>query len=240
MKPKKGNKHIWKLQNLFYTEEGWQYQTGPIGAEISHLETKEMSVYKFDVADKLYGLNLLQHNPHAGIKYVSPSFFDGVVHDMSFLDPYIDKRPSWDEYYMANAQLMAARSTCDRLYVGCVLVKNNRVIATGYNGSISGHSHCDEVGHLIVEENGRESCKRTIHAEKNAINMCAKLGISTEGATAYVTHYPCPDCMRELNQAGIKEVVYGSFYQHRYENEFHKGMTLREFKGRKATISWEE
>jgi len=147
-------------------------------------------------------------------------------------------RPTFDEYYMANAHLLSERSTCDRLHVGCVFVKNNRIIAEGYNGSISGAAHCDEIGHLEVEENGRIGCKRTIHAEKNALLMCAKLGISVEGAMAYVTHYPCPDCMKELNQAGVKEVVYDNFYPHRYENDFHIGMHLRQFFGRHIRIEW--
>lgn len=136
-------------------------------------------------------------------------------------------RKSWDQYFMDMATLASERSTCDRLAVGCVLVKDNRVIATGYNGSIHKHEHCDEVGHLMVEG----GCKRTIHAESNAILQCARNGIATDGAIAYVNHQPCPDCTKALNQAGIWKVLYQHAYPHRYENNFDEGMKLVHFPG---------
>ncbi|WP_372588403.1 deoxycytidylate deaminase [Priestia megaterium] len=131
-------------------------------------------------------------------------------------------RKDWDEYFLEQTELVATRSTCDRLSVGCLLVKDNRIIATGYNGSISGAPHCDDVGHLMYE-NG---CKRTVHAEMNALLQCAKYGVSANGATAYCNHFPCPDCMKSLNQAGIKRIVYKHHYKHRYENKFHEGMEV--------------
>lgn len=135
-------------------------------------------------------------------------------------------RPSEQETFMDVGSVMAKRATCDRLNVGAVIVKNGHIIAEGFNGSISGHKHCDEVGHLMYE-NG---CKRTIHAEMNALLYCAREGIATKGATMYVTHYPCPDCMKHINQAGITEVVYEEHYKHRYENNFHEGMKVQQFK----------
>jgi dCMP deaminase len=131
-------------------------------------------------------------------------------------------RKPWNDYFMDMAEMASTRATCDRLHVGCVLVKDNRVIATGYNGSISTHDHCDDVGHLMYEG----GCKRTIHAEMNALLQCAKYGVATDGAIAYVTHYPCPDCMKALNQAGIRKVYYKHHYSHRYENNFHEGMEV--------------
>ena len=124
-------------------------------------------------------------------------------------------RPSWDSYFMDMAVAAANMSTCDRLSVGCVLVKDKRVIATGFNGSVSGQPHCDEVGHLLSDE-GR--CIRTVHAEQNAILQCAKYGISSEGAYAYVTHEPCENCTKFLIQAGIKKV----FFLHAYPNVYNK------------------
>jgi dCMP deaminase len=257
MQPKKSNTPVWDIVTLFYPErrsldiinkdpsryypEDHVEPNKLLGAEIEHIITKEVRRYPVDIITKLQELNILRMiSQFVRYESVPYDYFYGMEIDMSFMEQYIDKRPSWDEYFMANAQLISARSTCDRLYVGCVLVRDNHIVAEGYNGSIAGHPHCDDVGHLEVEENGRIGCKRTVHAEKNALNMCAKLGIPVKGATAYVTHYPCPDCMKELNQAGVKEVVYGSFYQHRYENNFHDGMTLREFKGKKAKIEWVE
>lgn len=134
----------------------------------------------------------------------------------------MNNRPSFPEIFMKEAELWSERSTCNRLAVGAVIVRDNRTVAQGYNGSISGHPHCCDAGDLMYEG----GCKRTIHAEMNALMMCAKLGIATEGATLYVTHYPCPDCMKHINQAGIKTVVYKEMYSHRYANNFDEGMVV--------------
>jgi dCMP deaminase len=134
-------------------------------------------------------------------------------------------RKSWTTYFMDQAELVKERATCGRLAVGCVLVRDNRVIASGYNGSISGHEHCNDDNHLMYE-NG---CKRTIHAEMNAIIQCAKYGVPIDGATAYVTHFPCPDCLKALNQAGIKTIYYKKYYAHRYKNNFNEGMEVIHF-----------
>jgi dCMP deaminase len=135
-------------------------------------------------------------------------------------------RKPWKNYFAEMAEHAKDRATCSRLKVGCILVKDNRVISTGYNGSIRDHEHCTDVGCLVVEENGKQGCKRTIHAEHNAILQCARYGVPTEGATAYVTHYPCPSCMKALNQAGVIRVVYGKYYAHRYNNNFDEGMEV--------------
>ena len=109
---------------------------------------------------------------------------------------------------MDMARKVAERSTCDRAHVGCVLVRDNRVLATGYNGSVSGMPHCDDIGHNVV--NGH--CKRTIHAEINAIIQCALHGVSSKGAIVYVTHYPCYDCAKALVNAGVLVVNYEQTY----------------------------
>lgn len=142
-------------------------------------------------------------------------------------------RKSWEQYFIDLAKPVSERSTCDRLHVGCILVKDNRVIGSGYNGSISGHDHCDDAGHLMVEG----GCKRTIHAEMNAILQCAKYGVATDGATAYVTAQPCPDCTKALNQAGIKTVIYKKGYPHRYENSFNEGMNIIQYEKEEAIQS---
>lgn len=115
-------------------------------------------------------------------------------------------RKDWDNYFIDIAKEVATRSTCDRAMVGCVLVKNRRIISTGYNGSPRGLPHCDDVGHFMVD--GR--CKRAVHAEANAI-LHAKEDL--EGVTAYVTHEPCIDCSNLLSTAGIVEVVFLNDYQ---------------------------
>ncbi|WP_280768812.1 ComE operon protein 2 [Salipaludibacillus daqingensis] len=119
------------------------------------------------------------------------------------------ERISWHQYFMAQSHLLALRSTCTRLMVGATIVRDKRIIAGGYNGSISGGKHCSDEGCYLIEDH----CVRTIHAEINAILQCAKFGVPTEGAEIYVTHFPCLNCCKSLIQAGIKKVYYGQDYK---------------------------
>lgn len=119
-------------------------------------------------------------------------------------------RPSWDDYFMAVARIVATRSTCDRLDAGAVLVKNHRMISSGYNGSPPGLPHCDDVGHLLEEGH----CVRTIHGEHNAILQAATIpGASTEGSTMYTKYSPCIHCAKYVVAAGITRVVVGKVYR---------------------------
>jgi dCMP deaminase len=118
-------------------------------------------------------------------------------------------RPDWDSYFMKIAFAVSERSTCDRAFVGCVLVLEKRILTTGFNGSPAGLPHCDEVGHLMVEGH----CVRTIHAETNAIIQAALHGVSTKGSTCYVTHFPCINCTKALINAGITRLVYCNSYR---------------------------
>lgn len=118
-------------------------------------------------------------------------------------------RATWDEYFMSIAKQVATRATCDRKYVGAVLVRDRFILATGYNGSLQGAAHCSEVGHLM--EDGH--CVRTIHAEANALVQAARNGVRIEGATIYVTASPCFNCFKLLANAGVKRIVYGEFYR---------------------------
>lgn len=107
-------------------------------------------------------------------------------------------------YYMIIAQATAKRSTCDRAIVGAIAVKDNMIIATGYNGSPKGWDHCDKTTHQIRGEH----CIRTVHAEMNIICQCARFGISLEGATIYCTHSPCYQCLKHLENVEVKEVKF--------------------------------
>lgn len=118
-------------------------------------------------------------------------------------------RPDWDTYFMKIAYSVSERSTCDRAFVGCVLVRDKRILTTGFNGSPSGLPHCDEVGHLLVDGH----CIRTIHAETNAIIQAALHGVSIKNSTCYVTHFPCINCTKELINAGINRLVYSISYR---------------------------
>ncbi len=122
------------------------------------------------------------------------------------------KRPSWDEYFMDIARMVGKRGTCDRGMSGSVIVKNKRIMSTGYVGSPVGIAHCDEVGHQMKEmchEDGRKSmhCVRTTHAEQNAIIQAARFGIPIEGSTIYCKMTPCYTCAKMIINAGIVRVV---------------------------------
>ncbi|EFA89265.1 MULTISPECIES: deoxycytidylate deaminase [Peptoniphilus] len=119
-------------------------------------------------------------------------------------------RKSWDEYFMEITQLVAQRSTCDRAFVGCVLVNSDhRIVSTGYNGTASGNPHCIDVGHRMRDGH----CIATIHAEMNALLYCAKEGIPAKGSICYVTHFPCLNCTKALIQAGISAIYYHEAYR---------------------------
>ena len=118
-------------------------------------------------------------------------------------------RPTWDQYFIKIAMDVAERSTCDRAHVGAVLVRDKRILTTGFNGSPSGQEHCDTIGHLLVDGH----CVRTIHAETNAIIQAALHGVSTKGATCYVTHFPCINCTKTLINAGIVRIVFTNDYR---------------------------
>ncbi|ARW19533.1 dCMP deaminase [Pediococcus pentosaceus] len=116
----------------------------------------------------------------------------------------MDNRIDWDQYFMTQATLLSLRSTCTRLSVGAVIVRDRRVIAGGYNGSVSGDVHCIDEGCYLVEGH----CVRTIHAEMNAVLQCAKFGVATDGAEVYVTDFPCLQCTKMLLQSGIIKINY--------------------------------
>ncbi len=119
-------------------------------------------------------------------------------------------RPNWTEYFMRAAYLIATRATCDRKHVGAVIVSvDNRVVASGYNGSPAGQPSCDDVGHELVDGH----CVRTIHAEANAIGYA---GRSAQGCTLFATIIPCYDCCKQIVNVGICRVVYDAFYPSRY------------------------
>ncbi len=118
-------------------------------------------------------------------------------------------RAGWDGYFMNIARVVSSRSTCDRKFVGAVIVRDRTILSTGYNGSIRKLEHCDEIGHLM--ENGH--CVATIHAEANAILQAAKNGVCIDGATLYTTSSPCWWCFKMIANAGLKRICYGEFYR---------------------------
>ncbi len=119
------------------------------------------------------------------------------------------ERIPWDQYFMGQSLLLSLRSTCTRLAVGATIVRDKRIIAGGYNGSVSGDVHCIDEGCYLVDGH----CVRTIHAEMNAILQCAKFGVETENSEIYVTHFPCLQCTKMILQAGIKKIHYLKDYR---------------------------
>ncbi|MDQ5912014.1 MAG: dCMP deaminase [Patescibacteria group bacterium] len=128
-----------------------------------------------------------------------------------------DTRPSWDEYFMAITDVIGTRGTCDRGRAGCVIVKDKRILATGYVGAPAGLPHCDQVGHemhKVVHEDGSETmhCIRTTHAEQNAIAHAGRVGIALDGSTLYCKMTPCYTCAKIILNAGIKRIVVQKDY----------------------------
>ncbi len=144
----------------------------------------------------------------------------GITIQLNDLVNSWNHRPTWDEYFMSTAILIASRSSCDRLNVGCILVSagdhKNRIIAAGYNGFLPGAFHKSNV------KNGHE--QSTVHAEQNAVSDAARRGISINGATAYITHYPCINCTKMLAASGIKIIKY----QFDYNNDLLVNDLLKE------------
>ncbi len=121
------------------------------------------------------------------------------------LNENLNERLSWDEYFMSTAILLSSRSTCNRLHVGCVLVKDKRIISGGYNGFLAGAPH-----ESIIVDNHEIA---TVHAEQNAIADCASRGVSVNGASCYITHYPCINCAKILAASQIKNIFYLNDYK---------------------------
>jgi len=134
------------------------------------------------------------------------------------------KRPSWDDYFLEVANIVAKRATCDRGRSGCVIVKNKRILVTGYVGSPAGLAHCDDVGHQmkkVMHEDGSvtQHCVRTVHAEQNAITQAAKFGIAIDGATLYCRMTPCRVCAMLIINCGLSRVVCERKYHASDESE---------------------
>jgi len=133
-------------------------------------------------------------------------------------------RPTWDEYFMEIARQVATRSTCLRRHVGAIIVRDKRILSTGYNGPPKGLRHCDEVGclreQLGIPSGQRQEICRGLHAEQNAIIQAALHGVSVEGGTVYVTHQPCITCAKMIINSGIVRAVSASTYP----DELSRGM----------------
>src|SRR5207245_3133865 len=130
------------------------------------------------------------------------------------MDPMIkhlttSARPSWDEYFMNIARAVASRSTCSRRSVGALVVKEKRILATGYNGAPAGLRHCDHEDGADMRDG---HCARSTHAEQNAIVQAAKYGTPIDGATLYCTDQPCLTCAKLLVNAGVRRGVFGGEY----------------------------
>lgn len=129
-------------------------------------------------------------------------------------------RPSWTEYFMSLALLSSKRSTCHRLQVGCVLVKDNHVISSGYNGFLAGTPH-----ESYIRDNHEQN---TVHAEANCISDCAKRGIPVDQAIVYITHFPCLNCTKLLISSGIQKIVY--FQDYKNDELVHKMLDSKKIK----------
>ena len=134
-----------------------------------------------------------------------------------------ESRKDWDRYFMEIARVVSSRATCDRKHVGAVIVRERTILSTGYNGSIRGLPHCDEVGCMMEDDH----CVATIHAESNAIIQAARNGVRLEGAECYVTASPCWSCFKMLANAGIVRIAYAEFYRDQRVFDVARGLGIR-------------
>lgn len=132
-------------------------------------------------------------------------------------------RISWDEYFLKIAMLVSERATCPRMHCGAVIVRNRRILTTGYNGSPPGFPHCDEVGCLIIDNH----CHRTIHAELNAVIQAAQHGVSLNNATLYTTNMSCTTCAKMVIGAGIERVVVCTPFHDTLATQFFKQAKIK-------------
>lgn len=141
------------------------------------------------------------------------------------------KRPSWDEYFIEMAKLVAKRSTCLRRKVGAVLVKDKRILATGYNGAPKGLSHCLDIGclrdKLKIPSGQRHELCRALHAEQNGLIQASLYGISLKDSSLYSTHQPCAICAKMLINAGIKEIIISDGYPDKIAEKFLKEAKIK-------------
>ena len=137
--------------------------------------------------------------------------------------PAGERRADWHTYFMGIARQVATRSTCSRKNVGAIIVRDKTILSTGYNGSIRGLPHCDDVGHDL--EGGH--CVATIHAEANAILQAAKNGVMIDGADIYTTASPCWNCFKLIANAGIRKIYYGEFYRDKKSLEVARRLGLQ-------------
>jgi len=148
----------------------------------------------------------------------------------------VKSRPSWDEYFLEMAHLVAKRSTCLRRSIGAVLVKDKKILATGYNGAPSGLEHCLDIGclreKLGVPSGQRHELCRALHAEQNAIIQAAVHGTPLKGSVLYLTNQPCIICAKMIINAGIKEIIIGGDYPDEMARDFLKqaGVKVRRLK----------
>ena len=149
---------------------------------------------------------------------------------------YFDERPGWNEYFMEISRLVATRSTCLRRQVGALLVIENRILATGYNGSPAGFKHCQEVGcirdELSIDSGMALHLCRGAHSEQNLITQCARFGTPAVGGVIYITTSPCSLCMKLLVNVGVTKIVYEELYDDELSMEIAReaGIKTEQFK----------
>ena len=136
--------------------------------------------------------------------YIKLHVINDYMNLISLIGKFENERPSWDDYFVIMSHVISKRSTCNKVKVGAIITNNNRIISTGYNG------HIPKTDHISISRDGHEMA--TIHAETNAVCDASKRGVSLDGSTVYVTHYPCINCTKVLIAAGIREIIYSEDY----------------------------
>jgi len=189
------------------TNLGKNYYLAEKGSKVAQLVIKPVSSFEIEEGD-------ISDETERGARGFGSS---GTTNQREYLtninesriQESVSPRPSWDEYFMMAAKLVATMATCPKLHVGTVIVKNRRIISSGFNGSPPGYPHCTEAGCLLIEGEG-SSCRRVVHSEHNAVLQNSGI---IAGATLYTPYLPCVDCMKVIISAGVAEVVYEGEYK---------------------------
>lgn len=156
---------------------------------------------------------------------------------------FVQERPSWDSYFMQIAHLVATRATCPRRSVGALIVRDKRIVATGYNGAPKGLPHCPPEGPNADWPTGcmrAGHCIRSLHAEQNALLQAANIGVSCDKATMYVTCQPCNSCAKMIINAGIVRVIYEGDYPDEFSKELFRDAKIEVLRFREDRLEMVE
>jgi dCMP deaminase len=203
------------------TNLGKSYYLAEKGSKVAQLVIKPVS--SFDIQEGEVNDDTERGEKGFGSSGTTNTHEYGTNFHESLIPNNSPHRPTWDEYFMMAAKLVATMATCPKLHVGTVIVKNRRIVSSGFNGAPPGYPHCTEAGCLLLEGEGT-SCRRVVHSEHNAVLQDSR---NISGGSLYTPYLPCIDCMKAIISAGVSEVVYEKVYnEHKQRYQMSKEFAI--------------